>query len=203
MVMFSQLGAAQLGVVEATISRTVLLERIHPADRELARQGFQACLDQRRFLDLQLRLADTADGDPVWVRLRGGRLDPRGESPARIHGIVADTSSRALTQEVHSRLAAIVSSSDVAIVGKTLDGIITDWNCGAEAIFGYGSQEVTGKPISILLPEGGEDEETVADGAHPARRARRALRDPAAAQGRHRRRRVADAVAGLGRVRAG
>ena len=161
MVTFSELGAEQLGLGEATVPRTVLLERIHPADRELARLGFQACLDQRRFLDLQLRLADTADGDPIWVRLRGGRLDPQGDGPARIHGIVADTSSRALTQEAQSRLAAIVSSSDVAIIGETLDGIITDWNRGAEEIFGYEAHEVTGRPITILFLEGGKEEESV------------------------------------------
>ena len=97
-----------------------------------------ACLDARRFLDLQLRLADTADGDTVWVRLRGSRLGPQDDDQPRVHGIVANTSSRALTHEAHSRLAAIVSSSDVAIIGETLDGTITDWNRGAEEIFGYG-----------------------------------------------------------------
>ena len=49
-------------------------------------------------------------------------------------------------------LVAIVNSSDDAIVGKTLDGIVTDWNRGAESIFGYGAQEMIGNPISVLLP---------------------------------------------------
>src|SRR6478735_5152612 len=61
--------------------------------------------------------------------------------------------------DVASRLAAIVSSSDDAIVGKTLDGVITDWNRGAQAIFGYAPGEIIGKPVKLLLPPGLEDEE--------------------------------------------
>ncbi len=58
-----------------------------------------------------------------------------------------------------SRLAAIVSSSEDAIVGKTLDGIITDWNRGAQTIFGYTPEEIIGQPMTRLLPPGLEDEE--------------------------------------------
>jgi PAS domain S-box-containing protein len=49
-------------------------------------------------------------------------------------------------------LASIVNSSDDAIVGKTLDGMVTSWNPAAEKIFGYSAKEVIGKPISILIP---------------------------------------------------
>lgn len=53
---------------------------------------------------------------------------------------------------IQQRLAAIVQSSDDAIIGKTLDGIITNWNPGAERIFGYTAAEVIGKPKTILFP---------------------------------------------------
>ena len=58
-----------------------------------------------------------------------------------------------------TRLAAIVAFSHDAIVGKTIDGIVTDWNTGAQRIFGYTAQEMVGQPEAKLLPPGLEDEE--------------------------------------------
>jgi PAS domain S-box-containing protein len=56
-------------------------------------------------------------------------------------------------------LAAIVESSDDAIVSKNLDGTITSWNLGAERIFGYTAAEVVGQPITIVIPEDRQSEE--------------------------------------------
>lgn len=58
-----------------------------------------------------------------------------------------------------ARLAAIIESSDDAIVSKTLEGVITSWNYGAERIFGWKSEEVVGKPITIIIPQDRLDEE--------------------------------------------
>jgi PAS domain S-box-containing protein len=57
------------------------------------------------------------------------------------------------------RLAAIVESSDDAILSKDLNGIILSWNSGAERLFGYKSEEVLGKSVTILIPEDHLDEE--------------------------------------------
>src|SRR5919202_972505 len=56
-------------------------------------------------------------------------------------------------------LAALIESADDAIISKTLDGIITSWNKGAERIFGWKAHEVIGKPITIIIPPDHLDEE--------------------------------------------
>jgi len=57
-------------------------------------------------------------------------------------------------------LVAIVESSDDAIVGKTLDGIVTSWNKGAERLFGYRAEEAIGQPVLRIIPEDRLEEET-------------------------------------------
>ncbi|HKN33309.1 MAG TPA: PAS domain S-box protein [Terriglobales bacterium] len=61
-------------------------------------------------------------------------------------------------REYQNRLALIVDSSEDAILGKDLDGFITHWNKGAERIYGYTSDEMVGKPISLLVPKDQPDE---------------------------------------------
>ncbi|HEX6649729.1 MAG TPA: PAS domain S-box protein [Pyrinomonadaceae bacterium] len=56
-------------------------------------------------------------------------------------------------------LAALIESADDAVISKTLNGIITSWNKGAERMFGYTADEVIGKPVTILIPSDHEDEE--------------------------------------------
>jgi len=58
-----------------------------------------------------------------------------------------------------AHMAAIVESSDDAIVGKTLDGIIQSWNAGAQRLFGYTPDEAIGKPITLIIPPERLDEE--------------------------------------------
>ncbi len=73
-------------------------------------------------------------------------------------GVILDITEQKQLEEKKLRLAAIVESSDDAIIGKNLDGTITSWNQGAERIYGYKEQEVVGKPITILAPHDREDE---------------------------------------------
>src|SRR5688572_22805474 len=60
---------------------------------------------------------------------------------------------------VRARLAAIVDSSDDAIVSKTLDGVITSWNGGAQQLFGYSAAEAIGQHIFLIIPDDHRAEE--------------------------------------------
>lgn len=61
-------------------------------------------------------------------------------------------------EESHNRLITIVESSENTIIGKDLDGTITDWNRGAEKMYGYSAKEAVGRSISMLVPEHLEDD---------------------------------------------
>ena len=69
-----------------------------------------------------------------------------------------DITERKRTDSVRAEMAAIVDSSNDAIIGKTLNGVITTWNRGAEYVYGYKADEVIGKSISILAPNQKPDE---------------------------------------------
>ncbi len=76
-----------------------------------------------------------------------------------VSGAIRDITERKRAEGQRARLAAIVDSSDDAIVGKTLQGAITSWNPGAERMFGYAADEIVGKLISVIVPPGFEEEE--------------------------------------------
>lgn len=67
--------------------------------------------------------------------------------------------SHELVAEAQARLAAIVDSSDDAIVSETLDGIVTSWNPAAERMFGYRADEVVGRSLATIVPAARRDEE--------------------------------------------
>jgi PAS domain S-box-containing protein len=73
--------------------------------------------------------------------------------------VLVDMAERKDHEIVAARLAAIVTSSDDAIISKTLDGTITSWNAGAARIFGYQAQEMVGQNILKIIPPDLQDEE--------------------------------------------
>ncbi|WP_164101054.1 PAS domain S-box protein [Candidatus Laterigemmans baculatus] len=94
---------------------------------------------------------------------KDGREVPIEDSAAPIRGkggeisgavlVFRDVSETRRARETQLYLAAIVESSDDAIIGQTLDGRIASWNRGAEQLYGYATEEIVGKPLSILVPD--------------------------------------------------
>jgi PAS domain S-box-containing protein len=85
----------------------------------------------------------------------------RDDTGARIGAVLVfrDATEKRRAEVAQARLAAIVKSSDDAIVSKTLDGIVTSWNQGAEHLFGYTAGEAVGRPITLIIPPERLDEE--------------------------------------------
>jgi PAS domain S-box-containing protein len=82
-------------------------------------------------------------------------ISPIRDPAGRIIGaskIARDISERRHAEEMRSRLAAIVESSDDAIVSRNLDGMVTSWNEAAHRIFGYSAQEMIGQPSRCIIP---------------------------------------------------
>ena len=98
------------------------------------------------------------DGTVIDVAITVSAIrDPAGT----IVGISAralDITERRRTDAVTAEMAAIVDSSNDAIIGKTLDGLVTTWNRGAEHVYGYTAAEMVGKSVSLLLPNDRPDE---------------------------------------------
>src|SRR5262245_10201948 len=85
-------------------------------------------------------------------------LSEVAELRQRVTTLKAQVSRQQREQDVATRLAAIVESSDDAIIGITVDGAIVSWNGGAERLYGYVAGEVIGHPISFLIPSDRSDE---------------------------------------------
>src|SRR5215467_3654217 len=128
----------------------LVLQRIHPDDRAFVRQAIDETSRGEKELDLTHRLL-LADGSVKYVQV-SSRAVKDAAGNLEVVGALMDVTERKVQEHAQARLAAIVSSSDAAIVGKTLDGVVTSWNAGAESIFGYNAHEMIGQSITRIIP---------------------------------------------------
>ena len=118
---------------------------------------------------IALKEGRIVSGEEINVQQPNGALlkvmpypQPIFNSKGKIIGAVnmlLDITDRKKAEETNARLAAIVQSSDDAIISKTLEGIVTSWNDAAQRMFGYTADEMVGQSILKLIPEERVDEE--------------------------------------------
>jgi PAS domain S-box-containing protein len=90
------------------------------------------------------------DGALIDVEITSHEVPWLGRRAALV--LINDVTERRRAEQVRAQLAAIVESSDDAIISKTLAGVITSWNLGAEKLFDYSAEEAIGKPMGMLFP---------------------------------------------------
>ena len=117
-------------------------------------------LKERRAVRGGQAIAERPDGSRVpFMAFPTPLHDASGAFVGAVNMLI-DMSEHRRAEHASQRLAAIVESSDDAIISKDLNGVIATWNKGAERLFGYLEQEAVGKPITMLIPEQHRDEET-------------------------------------------
>ncbi|MGA7923321.1 MAG: PAS domain S-box protein [Thermoplasmata archaeon] len=130
----------------------------HFESPKAAMAGIEKALREGSVANLELVLR-SRDGQSTPVSLSVTALR---DSNDRLRGVLVaarDVSERRRAERTTTLLAAIVGSSDDAIISKDLQGVITSWNFGAERLFGYTSVEAVGQPITLIIPQDRRAEE--------------------------------------------
>jgi PAS domain S-box-containing protein len=144
-------AAGLLGLPVDDLPGRSFLELVHHQDLPRARTLFESTLRHSGIpMAGEFRFLHPGGG---WRHLRVIALSRLAETDLRAVVLrYEDVSDRLLADQAQSRLAAIVESSEDAIIGETLEGMITTWNQAAERLYGFRAEEVIGRSISVTVP---------------------------------------------------
>ena len=132
------------------------LALVHRDDQVRVQETIAAAFREGTSYDIEYRVP-RPDGGVEWIA-GTGQVEMREGKPFRMVGLAANVTDRKHAEEGRRLLAAIVSSSEDAVVSKALDGTITSWNRAAERMFGYAAEEAVGRSIRLIMPPDKQDD---------------------------------------------
>jgi PAS domain S-box-containing protein len=135
-------------------------EGVHEDDFQRCLQTYTESFNRRERFEMEYRLR-RHDGEYRWILDIGVPRYGEDGSFAGYIGSCIDVTERKRADEARFRHAAIVESSEDAIISMDLDAVITSWNAGAQRIYGYTESEAVGQPITSLVPPELWDEEKI------------------------------------------
>lgn len=147
-----------VGYPESELLGMRMQDIIYPDDLRENMRLFEMTMATGESFEIEKRYV-RKDGSLVWVTDSVSGLRDSSGRIQRVAGIVIDINERKRAQEVERRLAAIIASSDDAILSTDLKMVITSWNTGAERLYGQSAEEAIGQSVMMLVPDDRSEEE--------------------------------------------
>jgi PAS domain S-box-containing protein len=132
------------------------LSYIHPDDKDFVKKAVIEAINGKHYA-INYRII-RPDGQERIVHSEREAIFDKANKPIRAKGTIQDVTEQKKSEEKIQNLANIVESSNDAIGTISLDGLILSWNKGAEQVYGYSTEEISGKPVTILAPSHLKDE---------------------------------------------